>query len=148
MLTYEPVTRLELLRHHGERFGTRCLMDAILFGWAQRGATDLGIYNRRRVAGSRSWSLHAVGRALDVGVPDVQVGAEIMMRCVANADRLGVCEVIFNRQRWTPGTGVQPYGGRDPHRSHVHIGQTRSAAATEGTRNDVVRWFLVALAGA
>ena len=73
-MAYEPVTGGELLRNRGPRHGVQAFADVILFAFTQAGVKMGGIYNRRRQRGGSSWSLHAVGRAVDFMVPSTQVG--------------------------------------------------------------------------
>jgi flagellar protein FlgJ len=124
-MAYQPVTRAELRAHTGPRPGTRALHDVLIWMFHSRGVRSGGIYNRRAVRGGTSWSLHAVGRALDIMVPvGDPVGWEIALRVIRHADALGVAEVIHDRKRWTAEKGTQPYRGSNPHRDHVHIGMT------------------------
>jgi hypothetical protein len=125
---------------------------------AQRGALGLqgwfesryvgeswGIFNCRKVAGSRSWSLHAEGRAVDWKL-DAEIKAErrqgdqivsLLLRRdrrgnrAALARRLGVQEIIWNCRIWTSSLGGPRYYSpcRNPkvsktmaHRDHVHVG--------------------------
>jgi hypothetical protein len=125
LMAYQSVSRAELRAHTGPRPGTRALHDVLVWMFHDRGATSGGIYNRRRTRGGLSWSLHAVGRALDVMVPvGDPVGWEIALRAIKSAPMLGVGEVIFDRKRWTEEKGTKRYWGINPHRDHVHIGQT------------------------
>jgi hypothetical protein len=97
--------------------------------------TDAGIYNCRKVVGGTGLSLHAEGRAWDAGTPGaegIEAGHALAAWAVANAEQLGVQEVIWQRRIWTSAVPVwRPYlgDGRDPHTSHVHIGLTRAGAA-------------------
>ena len=50
----------------------------------------------------------------------------------ANARRLGVMYVIWNKRIWgayAAGSGWRPYGGSNPHTDHVHISLSRAGAA-------------------
>lgn len=52
----------------------------------------------------------------------------------ANARRLGVMYVIWNKQVWktyNAAAGWQPYTGPDPHTNHIHLSLTFSGAARE-----------------
>ena len=97
--------------------------------------TDMGTYVCRKVVGGTGLSLHAEGRAWDAGTPGaegVEAGHALAAWAVANADQLGVQEVIWQRRSWSSRAPFwKPYGGdgRDPHTGHVHIGLTRAAAA-------------------
>jgi hypothetical protein len=108
-------------------------------GWAL-GVTspvgsNLGIYNVRAVRGSKTvWSVHAEGRAIDVGFPTEPAGhaeghrlAGLLVRHHAE---LGVQQVIWARQIWRNTIGTwRPYNGVSPHLDHVHAELTRAAAA-------------------
>lgn len=140
-MAYQPVSRAELRAHTGPRPGTRALHDVLVWMFHSRGARSGGIYNRRRTRGGVSWSLHAVGRALDIMVPPGDaVGWEIALRCIRNAAALGVGEVIFDSKRWTAEKGTQPYRGANKHRDHVHIGMTVDMADRPDTA-ELRRWF-------
>lgn len=145
MARYEPVERWELRRHRGERKGTRALLDVLLVLFHAHGARSGGIYNRRRVRGGSSWSLHAVGRAADVMVNRTDIGDLIAGVVVARAEGLGVCEVIWNRKRWTPEAGWQPYRGANLHLDHVHIGQTVAVADSPASLEQLHAWFAAVL---
>jgi hypothetical protein len=83
---------------------------------------NLGWFSCRRILGSSSWSQHAYGNAYDAGGPFTLLKA-IAAHAIAKAKagNLPVAQVIFNRQVWTPSSGLQPYSGSDPHTGHVHI---------------------------
>ncbi len=51
----------------GPQPGAVALRDWVLSTYPA--ASDLGIYNPRRVRGGLSWSIHADGRAVDIGFP-------------------------------------------------------------------------------
>ena len=154
---YEPVTQWELDIKHGPRPGVVAFRDTVLFWTRPKGAYDAGIYNRRVRRGRigrltpATASLHAVGRAWDCGVPDARVdasvGQEIAWRAVVAADACGIVEVIWNRQRWTADKGSVPYGGVDPHTSHVHIGFSQTVADSPATHDNLVKWYTAALFG-
>jgi len=62
-----------------------------------------GCWNRRRVVGGTAWSMHAEGRALDVGVPASQNAAGWGLACdltVAHA-ALDVQRVIWDHHIWS-----------------------------------------------
>ena len=82
---------------------------------------NLGWFNCRRISGSSSWSQHAFGNAYDAGGPYSLVkdmGAALV--AAGNRGDIPCAEVIFDRKRWTPESGVRPYTGSDPHTSHIH----------------------------
>jgi hypothetical protein len=142
-MAYQPVSRAELRAHTGPRPGTRALHDVLIWMFHSRGVTSGGIYNRRAVRGGTSWSLHAVGRALDIMVPvGDPVGWEIALRVIRAADALGVCEVIYDAKRWTREKGTVAYHGVNKHRDHVHIGMTVDMADRPDTP-ELRRWFAI-----
>ncbi len=99
----------------------------------------------RPIRGKTAPSLHSEGRAadypLDANNPaDRAIGDRIVQTLLAPdaagnqhalARRLGVQEIIWNRQIWTSSrwrSGVRPYGGVSPHTDHIHIGLNRLGA--------------------
>ena len=93
-----------------------------------------GIYNPRNIAGTNIPSLHAEGRALDIGlkvtVPiEKTIGDGLFEMFVDLAGQMGIQEVIWNRQIWsTRRPVVHHYTGHDPHTGHIHAGFTRDAS--------------------
>jgi hypothetical protein len=122
-MAYQPVQRGEL-KYIGPRPGVQTYSDVVLWWLHNEGVTPGGIYNRRRVRGGTSWSLHAVGRAVDFMVPAKPVGDRLAFRAVAAAPLTGVCEVIWYGNRWTAEKGWQKYNGTNQHLDHVHVGFT------------------------
>lgn len=114
----------------GETPGARALMDWALTSHER--ATDLGIYNPRRIRGGRGWSVHAEGRAVDVGFPVVKdghpEGHRLVRTLVDHHKQLGVQQVIWARRVWrnTTNRWVR-YRGTSPHFDHVHAELTRRA---------------------
>lgn len=141
MAAYEKVESWEIRRTRGERKGTRALLDVLLVLFHAQGVRSGGIYNRRRQRGGSAWSLHAVGRAMDLMVPSTDIGTFVANVVVAHADALGVGEVIFNRRRWTERTGWHVYSGVNPHLDHVHIGQTIAVADSPASLESLHQWF-------
>ncbi|HUS26004.1 MAG TPA: hypothetical protein VMY99_01495 [Nevskiaceae bacterium] len=93
------------------------------------------IYSCRKVRGGDGLSLHAEGRAadlfLDAGSRTERARGNAVFRWVIqHAGQLGVQEVIWNRDIWSPGKGLHAYYGDNPHTDHVHIGQNRQMAAS------------------
>jgi hypothetical protein len=93
-----------------------------------------GCYNRRRISGSASWSLHAEGRALDVGVRHDLKDQGWQLACELVAQRLvyGTMRVMWDGHIWTTERidewqRLRP--GTNQHRDHLHIEQFRAAAA-------------------
>lgn len=143
-IRYEPVTPGELRQHWGPRRGAVVLARVIeheLMGHGLAGRCQ--IYNRRVVAGTETWSLHAVGRAIDVPVRDAAVGRLVALHVVQRHARLGVCEVIGPDGRWHPNGGPSPRGA-STHQTHVHLGLTRSFA--DSTADPVLFQYLLMLA--
>ena len=96
-------------------------------------ATNLGIYNNRSVRGGSGLSLHAEGRALDVGFP-AKVGgtaegwalAELLL---THHPDLGIQTLIYARKIWsTTRGGWRAYGGTAAHNEHIHVELNRRAA--------------------
>lgn len=146
---YQPATWREANTVNGPRPGTQVLLDVLLWNMAAKGhvVSSGGIYNRRTVRGGTAPSLHSCGRAADVMVPNTKTGRrtgdEIFLRLIAAAEACGVCEIIWNRSRWTAAKGVVPYKGKNPHVDHVHVGQTIDGASrgAGSQRADLVRWY-------
>jgi hypothetical protein len=117
----------------GPAEGTRRLADHIEQLWPE--TANWGIYNPRRVRGSTTtWSIHAEGRAIDVAIPldaaGEDTGNEIAAWLIDNATTLGCQFFIWNGRSWRPDRGWRTYSGTSPHRDHIHLEQTRLAAAT------------------
>ena len=92
-----------------------------------------GCWNRRRIEGSTKWSLHAEGRALDVGVAesDDDLGWSVVCHLVARRTLYGTMRVIWAGHIWSAERmdqwrGVTP--GTDKHLDHFHVEQYWSAA--------------------
>jgi hypothetical protein len=104
--------------------------------WAQvRGsfpmARNLGIFNRRNIAGSSKASLHSEGRALDIGLNafdrgEKVIGDRLFAILCESSTTLQLEEVIWNQQIWSLRRPiVHPYAGRSPHHDHLHVAFTR-----------------------
>ncbi len=97
--------------------------------------TRIGIYKNRKVAGSKTLSHHAEGRALDImipvlrgGIADVANGMQIVNTLGAHGKRLGIDQLIFNRTIWSGRKPAgRPYKGKHPHYDHIHLGLSRNA---------------------
>jgi hypothetical protein len=101
------------------------------------GGRNVGIYNCRPVRGGRNLSLHGEGRAVDWGV-NRATGDQIVGRLRANewelARRMGLQEIIWNRQIWTAdrsSAGLRRYSGANPHTDHVHLGMNNRGARAQ-----------------
>lgn len=97
-------------------------------------ARNLGIFNRRTIAGSSKPSLHSEGRALDIGLSVFDPGEKVIgdrlfaLLCEA-AKALQLEEVIWNQQIWSSRKPfVHPYGGRSPHHDHLHVAFSRDGS--------------------
>ena len=79
--------------------------------WRFPGVTNMGIDNCRRIAGSSSWSQHAWGNALDIGV-DRELGDRVYRYLVSNRTRLQLGTICWRN-----------FGGCDPdaHQDHIHV---------------------------
>lgn len=97
-------------------------------------ARNLGIFNRRNVAGSSKPSLHSEGRALDIGLSvfdagEKAIGDYLFTSLCAESRALQLEEVIWNQQIWSLRRPyVHPYGGRSPHHDHLHVAFTRAGS--------------------
>lgn len=88
-----------------------------------------------RGTGSGATSQHARCRAGDIGIPmlaggrpNLAVGNAVVMALAANAGRLGVSEIIWNRRRWSARYPQgAAYGGVSPHYDHVHYALSLNA---------------------
>jgi hypothetical protein len=97
---------------------------------------NLGIFNPRRQRGRAVLSIHAEGRAIDVGFPVQRPdghpdGWRLSHQLVAHHRELGIQCVIFARRIWTntrAGQGWRPYTGAADHFDHVHAELTVEAA--------------------
>ena len=118
--------------------GAKALMSWFLGAYNSRGANNLGIYNCRPIAGSSSLSLHAEGRACDLGVPVGAGWAQTLADAlVANSRELGVQLVIYRRKAWSgryPHSGWRNYTGSNPHTDHLHVELSWNAARTLTTQ--------------
>lgn len=118
--------------------GTKCtgaaepgaikLRELILQNW--NGTKDMGIYNCRNVRGGNTLSLHAEGRAIDIGA-SFSTMQQLAQWAVDYSGWYGIQEVIFNKKIWSSNKaydGWRTYSGTNPHTDHVHIGLTTEAA--------------------
>lgn len=98
------------------------------------GATNLGIYNYRRVRGSAAPSVHGEGRAGDAGYPLVNrranpKGWALHGALLPNVRALGIQLIIWDRRIWSAKAPLgAPYQGTVPHLDHLHIEFTWHAA--------------------
>ena len=99
------------------------------------GTSNMGIYNCRTIRGvTTRKSIHAEGRAVDVGIPldaaGLDLGDDLADFLIEHAPDFGVQYFIWNRRSWKPDRGWRSYKGWAKHRDHIHIEQTRSAGAS------------------
>jgi hypothetical protein len=93
---------------------------------------DQGVLSSTR---GRERSLHAVGRAADVMVPQLAGphGLALANWLVENAQALGVQLVIWDHSVWQGSRDaahrLTPYGGANPHTDHVHVELTAAPGA-------------------
>lgn len=118
--------------------GTLALGQALEVVWrdfiSMRGA--YGCWNPRRIEGSSSWSLHAEGRAIDVGVPAAlhQSGWECACILVDQRKKLGTMRVFWDGHMWSTEKRTQwtPISPRlNQHRDHIHVEQFWADAKRE-----------------
>lgn len=156
--TYTPVTPAEYRRYRGHtRPGVVAFHATVIFclGGSVRSG---GMVNDRRQRGGSALSQHAVGRAADfmvqpgtgprAGRTAKQVGDELFVRLIAAAPAIGLDEVIWWRQRWTPERGVRPYLGIAAHKDHVHATLDPAMADNGAPHEALCRWFASAIFGA
>jgi hypothetical protein len=130
LLVYQPVTDAELRTIKGPQPGAKALLAACQF--SVPGTTSMGIYNRRPVAGTKTWSVHSSGRAIDVGCKTKAMGDALVAKLVPNADALGISQVIWYRQIWDS-RGYRAYKGQNAHTDHIHITMSIQAACCPDT---------------
>jgi len=85
-----------------------------------------GCYNHRFIKGTTTWSLHAEGRALDVGVPAGQGNIAWDLACELVEHRVvyGTMRVIWDGHIWTTERRDewQKLQAKTPqHHDHLHI---------------------------
>lgn len=102
--------------------GALALMAWFLGAYKARGARNLGIYNCRPIAGTQVLSLHAEGRASDLGGPRStwMDGTAQLLHDVSV--ELGIQLIIYNRRVWScrATDAWLPYNGVNPHTDHIH----------------------------
>ncbi len=141
---YQAVSAREYLTKRSARRGVSIFVDVVMFLFHAEGITNLGIYNRRKVRGGSAWSLHSVGRAADFGCSKA-LGNRRWVFFIRAAGMAGICEIIWNGQRWTQEHGIQPYHGEDDHTTHVHVGFTIAMADNSSPRDSLISWFVAAI---
>ncbi|MGE0790157.1 MAG: MYXO-CTERM sorting domain-containing protein [Sandaracinaceae bacterium] len=99
------------------------------------GIRNYGTYCCRQNSNNLSYlSVHAIGRAIDLGVPtiggdaDNTVGDEVANFLVENAEYIGIQRVIWDHSFWNGERGFGALGG-SPHIDHVHVELSQAGAA-------------------
>jgi hypothetical protein len=59
------------------------------------GTTNAGVFNCRKIAGSKTWSQHAWGNALDIKVPNLATGDAVFGWLQINKSRLGLGRILW-----------------------------------------------------
>jgi hypothetical protein len=120
--------------------GCRALMSWFLGAYGHLGAVNSGIYNCRSIGGGGGFSLHAEGRACDLGIRPYSAdwGSVLATQLWDNSAELGVQLVIWNRRYASgsrPDRGWMPYSGLSPHVDHIHAELSWHAARTLTVEN-------------
>ncbi|MCB9592398.1 MAG: hypothetical protein H6719_06680 [Sandaracinaceae bacterium] len=99
------------------------------------GIRNFGTYCCRQNSNRLDYlSVHAIGRAIDLGVPlasgdaDNTVGDEVANFLVENAEYIGIQRVIWDHTFWNGERGFGALGG-SPHIDHLHIELSVAGAA-------------------
>jgi len=115
----------------GCQTGTRALQLAIRAVYPELAGQEnvYGCFNPRHIAGSTAWSLHAEGRAIDVGVPSdaKQLGWDLSCELSIHRAIYGVQRVIWDGHIWSieqvKGWRELAKSTKDKHYDHTHIEQ-------------------------
>lgn len=99
---------------------------------------SMGIYSCRNVGGTSTMSIHACGRALDVGIPtlsngraNTKLGHQIVQFFDEHSTELGIFGQIYDRVRYDARSPRgRYYGGVHPHYDHDHVEQRDHHAKT------------------
>lgn len=139
MTKYVGVQEWELARHRSCRRSVYALGRALVRADPTH-VRQVECYNRRLVSGGKSgdWSLHAVGRALDIYPTSPEHLLRIAGALVQLAPVLGVQEVIVGDRRWTNGKWRRYKGTY--HSTHVHASFTVAMADAAATDAELERW--------
>jgi hypothetical protein len=99
------------------------------------GINNSGTYCCRQNSNNLSkLSVHAIGRAIDLGVPEINgdadntIGDEVANWLVENAEYIGIQRVIWDYAFWNGENGFGLLGG-SPHTNHLHIELSPDGAA-------------------
>jgi hypothetical protein len=106
---------------------------------------SMGIYACRNVGGTETMSIHACGRALDIGIPtlsngraNTQLGHQIVQFYDRHAQAFGIMGQIYDRVRYdSRSPRGRYYGGVHPHYDHDHV-EMRSTQAASLTYAQIV----------
>lgn len=134
-MRYEPVLGNPTAK--GCQPGAFQLARAIEISYPELESLDgaFGCFNRRRIAGSSSWSLHAEGRAIDVGIggSDPQLAWRLACELVGHRALYGTMRVMWDAHIWTTERldrweRLKPHTNQ--HHDHLHVELFRKPAAT------------------
>lgn len=107
----------------GPQSGAVDLQGRILSRFGPRGAFPLGIFNCRRIGGPDSpWSLHAEGRAIDVGIPGVsgELGDQLVGELLRSTD-LALQRLLWSGECFDlVSPEGRPITSGSMHEDHVH----------------------------
>jgi len=83
---------------------------------------SLGIYSRRRIAGSTSWSVHACGRAIDWAPTSREVGDALFAWLIWAREELDIQLILWRQLQFGGRSGpiIVPTHRQD-HNDHLHI---------------------------
>lgn len=107
------------------------------------GITNIGGFSYRNIAGTRTLSKHAIGKAIDIMTSNVALGNEIAGYFAGSGrGKFGVDNVIWRRRIHNAGRGGWgSYRGVNPHYDHVHVdfykrgGAVRQRGYAAGTQS-------------
>lgn len=130
----------------GPQPGALALYNAILYLYD--GAYGLGVYNNRSIRGSKALSVHAEGRAMDIGFKMVSgrgnpKGWTLANDLVKLHKEFGIQNILWDGKSFRPSRSSlwrSFSSSAGPHYDHLHIELTREAAR-ELTPNRVAEIF-------
>jgi N-acetyl-beta-hexosaminidase len=138
-MAYFPVNTVEAMRTKGPRPGAVALLAVLRERAGDHAGRDKavdGIYNKRRIRGGLGWSVHAGGRAIDLGVKDTPLGKQLgdflTVVLMQKATALGIQMIIWHGKAYYPDGRVKNLTRKTDktldHRDHLHIEMTPHAA--------------------